>query len=691
MAFTKTVFIFLTIQSINKGFGERTKDQMYDNIDGSSGCYRRLNATHQIGCSSKRGGSTGVIHVCETLDDLNHILYNGTAPPYIPVMPARLFTMKIVQKLINSKKVSGLVLHLSNDTIKSLDHFSHEYQCPNPLSSIADTCSSKGSIWNPYGTGLLYADIPFPIFYLENEDEVMKIKKCFEKFNNFSYNTQVDRSLCSLELKAFMYATTNTQTCRRRSNIASNMNPMKFCDPLGDSNIWASLHPLVEGSKSNETKPIRDTSYIVVAARMDTTSMFDRTSGANSPVTGIVTLLTVAKYLKQILGVNETREGKRNILFMLFNGETYDYIGSQRMLYDMLRGDFPIRGVSEANDILPIIHPENISLYIELSQMGNTNNDLFVHYLVDNEEINEFYNKLQTNSRVVKFQNVSTSLPPASLHTFLKNISTFPGLIISDHKSSYTNHFYNSIFDNSTNIQYQYYNASDDDSQQIPNDSLQYFIANVSEIIGNSIFEEITKKKYDGNGTVDVTLVDELLHCYLEDPNCKVHQALRKGGKFSNGPLNLYVGVDHVINYATTVTALTLGWFTGDIVGDGNVNCTNHPRNYAFKFYNMSKSIQQLNTTKCYKITMNTTEAISPAFLIPDYDWSSGEFSSWTESTWAEMNVRMFLKPSAAHEKMTIAIGCISMIFSFVIVYFVKSRSLILFTPLSATESPTNC
>nr|XP_023018628.1 nicastrin [Leptinotarsa decemlineata] len=691
MAFTKTVFIFLTIQSINKGFGERTKDQMYDNIDGSSGCYRRLNATHQIGCSSKRGGSTGVIHVCETLDDLNHILYNGTAPPYIPVMPARLFTMKIVQKLINSKKVSGLVLHLSNDTIKSLDHFSHEYQCPNPLSSIADTCSSKGSIWNPYGTGLLYADIPFPIFYLENEDEVMKIKKCFEKFNNFSYNTQVDRSLCSLELKAFMYATTNTQTCRRRSNIASNMNPMKFCDPLGDSNIWASLHPLVEGPKRNETKPIRDTSYIVVAARMDTTSMFDRTSGANSPITGIVTLLTIAKYLKQILGVNETREGKRNILFMLFNGETYDYIGSQRMLYDMLRGDFPIRGVSEANDILPIIHPENISLYIELSQMGNTNNDLFVHYLVDNEEINEFYNKLQTNSRVVKFQNVSTSLPPASLHTFLKNISTFPGLIISDHKSSYTNHFYNSIFDNSTNIQYQYYNASDDDSQQIPNDSLQYFIANVSEIIGNSIFEEITKKKYDGNGTVDVTLVDELLHCYLEDPNCKVHQALRKGGKFSNGPLNLYVGVDHVINYATTVTALTLGWFTGDIVGDGNVNCTNHPRNYAFKFYNMSKSIQQLNTTKCYKITMNTTEAISPAFLIPDYDWSSGEFSSWTESTWAEMNVRMFLKPSAAHEKMTIAIGCISMIFSFVIVYFVKSRSLILFTPLSATESPTNC
>lgn len=97
----------------------------------------------------------------------------------------------------------------------------------------------------------------------------------------------------------------------RRSNIITNLNPQKFCDPLGDSNIWASLYPLVDTvDKRNETKPINDSTYIVIAARLDTTSLFEKTAGANSPVTGVVTLLTVAKYLKDILKHEEVRNGK---------------------------------------------------------------------------------------------------------------------------------------------------------------------------------------------------------------------------------------------------------------------------------------------------------------------------------------------------------------------------------------------
>lgn len=86
----------------------------------------------------------------------------------------------------------------------------------------------------------------------------------------------------------------------RRSNIVTNLNPVKLCDPLGDSNVWSALFPLVEGPENN-TKPIKDFKYIVVAARMDTTSLFEKTVGAESPVTGIVTLLTVAKLLKEML------------------------------------------------------------------------------------------------------------------------------------------------------------------------------------------------------------------------------------------------------------------------------------------------------------------------------------------------------------------------------------------------------
>lgn len=126
----------------------------------------------------------------------------------------------------------------------------------------------------------------------------------------------------------------------------------------------------------------------------------------------------------------------------------------------------------------------------------------------------------------------------------------------------------------------------------------------------------------------------------------------------------------------------------------------------------MSKSIDDLNTTLCYRITMNFTDAISPAFIIkgdivifnfflkngtknifPDYDWSSGLYSTWAESTWSDIKIRMFLKPSAAHENMTIAIGSIVLMFSFFIVYFVKSRSDILFQPpiVPTLVAPTNC
>ncbi|KAJ8921173.1 hypothetical protein NQ315_013645 [Exocentrus adspersus] len=626
------LYSFLIISSVMLiNCQQRTKEKMYDKIDAANGCYRRLNATHQIGCTSKRGGSTGVIHYCRDSSDLDFVINVGTAGPYVPVLPTKLFIAEIIEKLITSQKVSGLILHPNNET---LDYFTHENQCPNPLTSVENTCGSD-SLWNPHGTGLLYRDIPFPIFYVESEDEITKIRKCFDKFNNFDRDNQKDRSLCSLELKSFMYATTNSQTCRRRSNIVTNLNPITFCDPLGDNNIWAALYPLVEGPQRNETEPVRDFKYIVIAARMDTTSMFEKTAGANSPVTGIITLLHTAKLLKSLLKQEDVLKAKTNVLFILFNGETYDYLGSQRMLYDMENGNFPVKGLSDDNNILPVIRPENISLFIELSQLGNSkDNNLYVHYLKSNAEVDNFSSKLQLNNNNIQFHDVPTSLPPSSLNTFLKHNPGLPGLVISDHEKSYTNLFYNSIYDNSSNIEYQYYNVTK--GQEIPKNSIQQFITNVSEVVAKSVYEEIMAVNYTGNLVSNVELVNELFHCYLEDPNCKVHSATQKG-KLPKAPLSLYVGVDRVAHYISTMTSLTLGWFTGDVEGEGNINCTNKPKNYAFRYYNMSKSIDELTVTLCFKITMNLTEAKSPAFIIEDYDWSSGLYSSWTESVWVDM------------------------------------------------------
>lgn len=46
-------------------------------------------------------------------------------------------------------------------------------------------------------------------------------------------------------------------------------------------------------------------------------------------------------------------------------------------------------------------------------------------------------------------------------------------------------------------------------------------------------------------------------------------------GPLSMGPLSLYVGVEGVSNYITSLVGLTLGWVSGDVVGGADINCTN--------------------------------------------------------------------------------------------------------------------
>ena len=48
-----------------------------------------------------------------------------------------------------------------------------------------------------------------------------------------------------------------------------------------------------------------------------------------------------------------------------------------------------------------------------------------------------------------------------------------------------------------------------------------------------------------------------------------------------------------------------------------------------------------VNCGKCYKTTVDVSDATSPAF-IPDimesYDWASGQYPTWTESIWKEFS-----------------------------------------------------
>ena len=70
--------------------------------------------------------------------------------------------------------------------------------------------------------------------------------------------------------------------------------------------------------------------------------MFRYEVGSDSPTTGIVVLLAVAKLLANIKESKLIfKSGISNIMFAFLNGESFDYIGSSNMVYNMMNSSFP--------------------------------------------------------------------------------------------------------------------------------------------------------------------------------------------------------------------------------------------------------------------------------------------------------------------------------------------------------------
>ena len=105
--------------------------------------------------------------------------------------------------------------------------------------------------------------------------------------------------------------------------------------------------------------------------------------GSDSPTTGIVVLLAVAKLLANIKESKLIfKSGISNIMFAFLNGEAFDYIGSSNMVYNMMNSSFPSNAIlsdgkvqdtaSKEEDQLdwPKIGLESIKFVIELDQLS---------------------------------------------------------------------------------------------------------------------------------------------------------------------------------------------------------------------------------------------------------------------------------------------------------------------------------
>ncbi|XP_036778630.2 nicastrin [Manis pentadactyla] len=658
--------------------GNSVERKIYIPLNKTAPCVRLLNATHQIGCQSSISGDTGVIHVVEKEEDLQWVLTDGPNPPYVVLLEGTLFTRDVMEKLKGTtSRIAGLAVSLAKPS--PAKGFSPSVQCPNDGFGVYSNCSTIQ--WNSLGNGLAYEDFSFPIFLLEDENETKVIKQCYHDHNLSENGSAPAFPLCAMQLFSHMHAVISTVTCMRRSSIQStfSINPEIVCDPLSDYNVWSVLKPV---NTSGTLEP--EDRVVITATRLDSRSFFWNVApGAESAVASFVTQLAAAEALQKAPDVTSL---PRNVMFVFFQGETFDYIGSSRMVYDMEKGKFPV----------PL---ENIDSFVELGQVALRNSlELWMHtdpVSQKNESVRSQVEALLTTLEksgtgvpavVLRRLNQSQPLPPSSLQRFLRarNIS---GVVLADHSTVFRNLYYQSIYDTAENINVSY------PEWQSPEEDLNFVtdtakaLADVATVLGRTLYQLAGGLNFSDTVQADPQTVTRLLYGFLVRANNSWFQSILRQdlrAYLGDGPPQHYIAVSSPTN-TTYIVQYALANLTGKVLDLTREQCQDPSKvpseNKDLYEYVWVQGPLDSNKTdrlpRCVRSTARLARALSPAFELRQ--WSSTEYSTWTESRWKDIRARIFLIASKELELITLMVGFAVLVFSLIVTYGINAKAGVLF------------
>nr|XP_028566120.1 nicastrin [Podarcis muralis] len=674
--------LLLCALAAGAGWCNSVERKIYIPLNRTASCVRLLNATHQVGCQSSLNGDTGVIHVVEKKSDLNWVLKDGPHAPYMVLLDGYLFTGDVMQQLKGSSRISGLAVAISKPSLHT--GFSPGLRCPNDGFGVyngsygPEYAHCNMTVWNPLGSSLSYMDFGFPIFLLQDENETEVIKKCYQTYNLPANGSDPQYPLCAMQLSSHMHAVTSTVTCMRRSAIQStfSLNPEVVCDPLKDFNVWSTVKPI------NESEKLDPDSVVIASSRMDSHSFFWNVApGAESAVASFVTLLAAAEAIHKIPGVQTL---PKNIMFVFFQGETFDYIGSSRMVYDMQNGHFPVK-------------LENIHSFLELSQVALMDNfDLWMHTDPVSQKNHSTEESVQNMVQTLKNSSGDTSitmqvigasqpLPPSSFQRFLR-ARQIPGVVLADHRSTFKNRYYQSIYDTSENIQMNYPEGLSPEEMLNHVTGTAKSLADVATVVARTLYQLAGGSGNTSTVRADPATVTRMLYGFLIQANNPWFQAIMKAelkAVLGNGPLQYYIAVNNPVN-STYIVQYVLANLTGTRQENATKEqCQELNKNSKLYDYSWVQGAPYPNATSprqpyCVMSTVRFSQASSPAFELQQ--WGSTEYSTWTESRWKELHARIFLVASKQLEIITLIVGIAILIVSFIVTYFINAKADVLFT-----------
>uniref|UniRef100_A0A671W029 Nicastrin n=1 Tax=Sparus aurata TaxID=8175 RepID=A0A671W029_SPAAU len=611
-------------------------------------------------------------------ENLDWVLKTGPNPPYLVILESPLFTRPIMMKLKNgSSRVAGVAVVAPNANPPK--GFSPHTTCPNENTGVYTEeydpafAHCNVTMWNPLGNGLSYEEYDFPIFSMKDDNDTQIIRQCYLDHNRAVNGSTPQYPLCAMQLYSHMSAVTDTATCMRRNDINFSISPEMVCDPLGDYNVWASTRPINNTAKGHKMFE----SVVIAAARLDSRSFFfDIAPGAESGVSGFVTLLAAAQALR-----NATQEAQpnRTILYTFFQGETFDYIGSSRMVYDMQSNQFAV-------DL------DNVHSVLEIGQVGlRADSKLWLHsdpVSMKNSSVNNEVRKLivnlQTASRglnvSVEEPGFSQPLPPSSFQRFLR-ARPIPGVVIEDHQSAFTNRFYESMYDNAEYLNVSYpTNMTPEEQLEFVTETAKVLIVSLNFLLSRSVLFSLCK-------------VTRMLYGFLVRTNNSWFQQLIPSDLASH--LGKLGHTFLKISEPTLLVQYLLANLTGSTPNITQDNCQNQREDEEdkeskhFYYYMWVQGAAPPNSTQregyCVRSTVRLSKALSPAFDLRDY--TSTNFSTWTESRWKSIKGRIFLVASHDLEMLTLGVGVGVLITSLILTYVISSKADMLF---SAGREPAN-
>uniref|UniRef100_A0AAA9SXI0 Nicastrin n=1 Tax=Bos taurus TaxID=9913 RepID=A0AAA9SXI0_BOVIN len=247
--------------------------------------------------------------------------------------------------------------------------------------------------------------------------------------------------------------------------------------------------------------------------------------------------------------------------------ETFDYIGSSRMVYDMENGKFPVQ-------------LENIDSFVELGQVALRNSlELWMHTDPMSQKNETVLNQVEVllstleqsgagvPTVVLRRLNQSQPLPPSSLQRFLRarNVS---GVVLADHSDSFHNLYYQSIYDTAENINVTY------PAGQSPEEDLNFVtdtakaLAGVATVLARALYRLAGGASFNDTIQADPHTVTRLLYGFLVRANNSWFQSILRPDLRSylgDGPLQHYIAVSSPTN-ATYVVQYALANLTGKVI-----------------------------------------------------------------------------------------------------------------------------